>query len=146
MPNMQEAFKSGGVTKNSSGTYYFDERGNLKPEFVAKENLERKARELDRAGLKMHQLRRFFNHCRQIDRRLRGKQTSWEQEVANIAKLSGFAADAAGKSKIPREFREFLDRNVERVHSEKDFVAGFMQHFEALVAFSALYLREERNR
>jgi CRISPR type III-A-associated protein Csm2 len=145
--DMKDAMKKAGVSAPGHGPGYFDNAGHLRPEFVAKENVDNLARRFDRDGLNMHQLRRFFNYCREIERRLRS-ESSWEAERINVAKLSAFAADAAGKkpAKIPPSFREFLDKNVEQIHSRKDFLEGFMEHFEALVGFSALYLKEERQR
>lgn len=149
MPSIQDAMKSAGVVKpNPTAGSYFDEKGNLKVEFVSKANMEPMARKFAEEKLNMAQLRRFFNNCREIERRLRSNQSTFEHEQANIARLSVFAADAAGKypPKIPRSFRDFLDKNVAMIHSKKDFVDGFMQHFEALVGFATLYMREERNR
>lgn len=146
---MHDAFRKAGIeTKGASTVGYFDDKGNLRLEYVAKDNVETLARKFEREGLNMHQLRRFFNYCREIERRLKSKQSTWECERSNVAKLSAFAADAAGKRppKIPPSFREFLDKNVERIRTEKDFVAGFIQHFEALVGFSGTFMREERSR
>ena len=146
--DMKEAMKKAGVAREALGGGYFDSAGHLRPEFVSKENVDNLARKLGREELNMHQLRRFFNYCREIERRLRSGQSPWEVERTNVAKLSAFAADAAGKKppKIPPSFREFLDKNVERIRTEKDFLDGFMEHFEALVGFSALYMKEERQR
>jgi CRISPR type III-A-associated protein Csm2 len=146
---MHDAFKKAGIeAKGTSSSGYFDDKGCLRLEYVAKENVETLARKFDREGLNMHQLRRFFNYCREIERRLKSRQSTWEAERSNVFKLSAFAADAAGKrpAKIPISFREFLDRNVERIRTETDFVSGFMQHFEALVGFSAMFMKEERSR
>ena len=140
---MQDALNEAGVKTQSPPDTYFDDAGNLRLEYVAKANLETLARDLARDGLNMHQLRRFFNYCREIERRLRGNQT-WEAERASVAKLSAFAADAAGKGKIPKSFRDFIDKNVQRTRSADGFLKGFMEHFEALVGFAALYLKEER--
>ncbi|HEX5482332.1 MAG TPA: type III-A CRISPR-associated protein Csm2 [Terriglobia bacterium] len=143
--NMRNAFDKAGIkTPPPAADSYFDDKGNLRLEYMAKTNVETLARTLERDRLSMHQLRRFFNYCREIERRLRSHQTSWEAERANVAKLSAFAADAAGKHKIPGSFREFIDKNVHRSRSADEFLKGFMQHFEALVGFSALYLKEEK--
>jgi CRISPR type III-A-associated protein Csm2 len=140
---MRDAFNNAGIKTQPPTGGYFDHNGNLKLEYVAKTNVETLARELARDGLNMHQLRRFFNYCREIERRLRLHQ-AWEAEEASVAKLSAFAADAAGKSKIPKSFHHFIDENVQRTKSSDDFLKGFMEHFEALVGFAALYMKEER--
>ena len=147
--DMKDALKKAGLeSKGGASTGYFDGQGHLKLEFVSKAGVEPLARKFGEEKLNMAQLRRFFNHCREIERRLRSKRSAWEVERTNVAKLSAFAADAAGKRppKIPRSFRDFIDRNVEASRTERDFLEGFMKYFEALVGFSALYLGEERTR
>jgi CRISPR type III-A-associated protein Csm2 len=147
--DMKDAVRKAGLERRAeAGGGYFDGQGHLRPEFVSKQGVEPLARKFAEEKLNMAQLRRFFNHCREIERRLRSKQTTWEEERTNVAKLAAFAADAAGKSppKIPRSFLDFIDRNVGAVRTERDFLDGFMEHFEALVGFSALYMREERTR
>ncbi len=141
---MKEALDKAGIKTPPAGGGYLDENGNLKLEYVARANMDTLARTLARDDLKMHQLRRFFNYCREIERRLRSKPGSWEAERPNVVRLSAFAADAAGKKKIPRSFRDFIDKNVERARSADEFLKGFMPHFEALVGFAALYLKEEK--
>lgn len=140
---------------------YFDgrdeqRRPKLKLEYVSREKVEPLVKEMSRAWpqLNMHQLRRFFQHCRAIEAKL--KQSSspdaqaelWASERTNFAKLDSAAADAFGKSqkKIPRLFHDFIQRNVAAVESEEDFLKGFLPHFEALVGFGAQHLNErDRN-
>ena len=58
------------------------------------------------------------------------------------------AADAFGKMppKIPEIFHDFIKSNVAAVKNEKDFLKGFLPHFEALVGFGSQYFKErERN-
>jgi hypothetical protein len=129
---------------------YFDEAGHLRPEYVARERMEPLVRTMSDTwpGLTMHQVRRFFQHCRAIEARLRARSSTWPAEDTVFRKLDVAAADAVGKStqKIPRLFHDFIRRNVAAVRSEKDFLKGFLPHFEALVGFGAPFLRErERN-
>jgi len=147
--DMKEAMKAAGVRPHPPGDLFFDQNGNLKLEFVAKATVEPLARKLGQDRLTMSQLRRFFLYCRNIERRIRSRQTTWEQEKARVAKLSAFAAYAASKpppNNIPSSFRNFIDQKLEMVQSCKDFLEGFMEHFEALVGFAALHLREEKRR
>lgn len=129
-----------------------DERGQprLKIEYVAREKVEPLVREMSKAWpqLTMHQLRRFFQHCRATEAKLKQNASSWESERANFATLDSAAADAFGKEpkKIPRLFHDFIQRNVAAVKSKNDFLKGFLPHFEALVGFGALHLKErDRN-
>ena len=144
--DMKQAIKAAGVAAPSPGASFFDAAGNLRLEFVDKQHMDPLARQLQNDGLTMSQLRRFFNHCRGIERRLRSHETLWEHEHGHVAKLSAYAADALAKKKIPASFRQFIDNNVARTQTGTDFVEGLMEHFEALVGFAALYLKEERTR
>lgn len=126
-------------------------RKYLQPVFVSKQSVGRLARilgEESRPKLTTGQMRRFFNHCREIERRLKVDGESWHQVSAGFESLCYHAqnAQSARPSKIPKEFREFIDKNVNRVVSAEEpemaFLDGFLPHFEALVGFGAAYLRE----
>ncbi len=128
---------------------YFDQSGHLLPGYVERERMEPLAQTMagSRPELTTHQVRRFFQHCRAIEARLRAG-ASWEAEQAAFRKLDVAAADAFGKSppKIPVLFHDFIKRNVAAVRTERDFLDGFLPHFEALVGFGTQYFRErERN-
>lgn len=129
---------------------YFDNNGSLKAEYVSRATVDPLVQAMGQAfpPLTTHQLRRFFQHCRAIEARLKAKQAAWDALNADFRKLDVAAADAFGKStkKIPLLFHDFIRRNVAAVSGEKDFVHGFIPHFEALVGFGAQHLRErERN-
>jgi CRISPR type III-A-associated protein Csm2 len=125
---------------------YFDADGHLQTELLLRERLVPLVQEMDRGSprLTMHQVRRFFQHCRAIEARLRSKTSTWAREEASFRKLDVAAADAFGKSnpKIPRIFHDFIQRNVAAVQNEDDFLRGFLPHFEALVGFGSQFLRE----
>ena len=133
-----------------------DAKGNLclRTEFVEKEKMDDMARKLARnayPNLTTGQARRFFNHCRDIERRLHVEGESWQSVAARFESLSSFARyaqgpdDARSPGKIPAEFREFIDANVRRVKSSDDpgdaFLRGFLPHFEALIGFGSAYMR-----
>ena len=131
--------------------HYFAEDGDsprcLQREFVYQEtdrlaeHLGRKAR----PALTTGQMRRFFNHCRQLERRLRVDRESWKQVEAAFVVLCAHARSAEGARKIPGDFAKFIDDNVKRVVADSDpgdaFLRGFLPHFEALVGFSAVYMK-----
>ena len=123
--------------------------GCLHPGYVVRERMEELARMMSDAkpGLTTHQIRRFFQHCRAIEARLRAKTSTWEREQTEFMKLDVSVADAFGKSppKVPEIFRDFIQKNVAAVKTEKDFLEGFLPHFEALVGFGSAYFRNERN-
>ncbi len=123
--------------------------GCLHPGFVVREWMEELARIMSDAkpGLTTHQIRRFFQHCRAIEARLRAKTSTWERERTEFIKLDVSVADAFGKSppKVPEIFRDFIQSKVVAVKSQKDFLEGFLPHFEALVGFGSAYFRNERS-
>jgi CRISPR type III-A-associated protein Csm2 len=125
---------------------YFDSGGRLKPALVLRNRLVPLIQEMDRSAprLTMHQIRRFFQHCRAIEARIRAKISTWEDEEAAFRKLDVAAADAFGKNnpKIPKIFHDFIERNVAAVRTGNDFLKGFLPHFEALVGFGSQFLRE----
>ena len=127
---------------------YFGEAGGLRPELVNRHRMEQLAREMAAAhpGLTPHQARRFFQHCRAIESRLRVAPSSWPSEHEQVLKLDVFAADALAKPKIPLLFHEFIRANVERVSSEEQFLRGFLPHFEALLGFGAQFFNRNRER
>lgn len=129
---------------------YFTASGTLRRDYVSRDKVEPLIKEMahSQPKLNQHQIRRFFQHCRALEARLRARQANWSQLEAEFCKLDAVAADAAGKSpaKIPPLFHDFIRRNVAAVRSEQDFLQGFLPHFEALVGFGALHLeKSDRN-
>lgn len=125
-----------------------EKRRYLEPVFVTRKNIDPLASYLGRHAkprLTTGQMRRFFNHCRQIERRLQIDGESWERVSAGFEVLSSHAQYAQSAGKIPAEFQRFIDDNVRRVVADGDpheaFLRGFLPHFEALVGFSAAYMK-----
>jgi CRISPR type III-A-associated protein Csm2 len=128
-------------TGGNENSYF--ENGVLKPEFVRREDMEPMAVQMADDGLNMTQLNRFFRHCRRIEFRLKRKEITWDEARPEVQKLSAHAADAFGKGqKVPLSFKKFIDDNVCRTRTEKDFIGGFMEHFEALMGFASLYAKK----
>ena len=130
---------------------YFDDQGNLRTELVAREKVEplvqsMAGRDAQPKALTSGQLRRFFQHCRGVEMQLKTGGATWPQVRDRILFLDAAASDALGKTqqKIPRLFYDFIRRNVAAIKSERDFLRGFMPHFEALVGFGSLHLQRER--
>ena len=122
-------------------------RSYLQSDFVSKKNMDPWARRLSDAKLTTGQMRRFFNHCREIERRLKVDGESWHRVSSRFEALCYHAQNAKSVGKIPKEFQGFIDDNVKRVVSaqepEKAFLDGFLPHFEALVGFGAAYLKKD---
>jgi len=129
---------------------YFTPENHLHRDYVSRHKVEPLVKAMAEAhpALTQSQLRRFFQHCRAIEARLRSRQASWHEVEAEFCKLDAAAADAVGKSpaKIPSLFCDFIRRNVAAVRSEEEFLKGFLPHFEALVGFGSLHLKKsDRN-
>lgn len=123
---------------------YFDADGCLKVEYVSREKVEPLAQKM--ATLTIHQVRRYFGHCRAVETRLKSGGASWAAVSPDVKKLDVAAADGAAKQppKIPALFHDFIRRNVDKIKCEKDFLKGFLPHFEALVGFGQAHFRKER--
>lgn len=125
---------------------YFDidPAGNLylQTDFVSKK-VDELARGLADDKLSARQARRFFNHCREIERRLNMQNESWELVSADFVKILTHAQYARSRRAIPPSFERFLDENVRRVNASenprKAFLKGFIPHFEAVIGFGAAY-------
>lgn len=133
-------------------SYFIMDEGKpcLHTAFVSKKTVDPLALSLARAnpGLTTGQIRRFFNYCRDIERKLNVDGESWPKVAADFQSLSAHAhyACPGRNNKIPVEFRQFIDDNVNRVTSSDDprvaFLEGFVPHFEALVGFGAAHMRD----
>ena len=127
-----------------------ENRRYLQPAFVARKTVDPLARHLGRHArptLTTGQIRRFFNHCREIERRLQADGESWKQVATKFLALCSHAQYAQSAHKIPVEFARFIDDNVKRVVTDSNpreaFLRGFLPHFEALVGFGAAHMRKE---
>lgn len=126
---------------------YFDDDGNLRDQFVVREHVEPLARAMGgKFGMTKQQMRRYFQHCRRIESQLRAGRTTWGNVQPEFRKLDVAAADAIAKQEkqIPYLFHDFIQWNVKAVHDEKDFLRGFMPHFEALVGYGQKHLNDDR--
>ncbi len=125
---------------------FLDADGNLRPEYVERGRIEPLVRAMSaaRPGLTMHQARRFFQHCRSIEARLRARTSTWHAEQAGFRKLDVAAADAFSKAqpKIPKLFHDLIKTAVAAVNDERSFLQGFLPHFEAIIGFGSQHLRE----
>lgn len=129
-------------------SYFADDaKGNpcLRTEFVSRDKMNLMAEILGKVRLTRSQMRRFFNHCRDIEHKIKVGGETWEQVAGSFEALSSHAAYASSSRKVPSHFQKFIEDNVKRVTSYVDprlaFLDGFMPHFEALVGFSYDHLK-----
>lgn len=128
---------SNGLASDYLSGGYFDANGNLCERYLAKGgDADRIARQLgvEKPAMTNHQLRRFYSHVRAAENRLT-MTGNFPAVHVDLKKLEPFVSEAKGKNKIPDLFYDFMIRNLAVVKEEKDFVQGFMEHFQAVVAF-----------
>jgi len=94
---------------------------------------------LESGKMKAHQLRRFFNKARAIERKL-DREASFARVVTDIHTFKRDAAYAVSRQVAPTEFKECIDRNVGfAVQDEDSFRRGFLEHFQSIVAYFTYY-------
>ena len=111
---------------------YFDPKGHIWEEFITT-TASIVAKSFG-TKLKTHQLRRFYEHAKAAENRLR-MTGDWDAVNVDIKKLGPFVSEAKGKDKIPQSFYDFVDKNIKAIKLQKDFEKGFMEHFQAVVAY-----------
>ncbi len=128
---------------------YFDATGNLRMEYVSRERVEPLAQAMCASGsLTIQQIRRYFGHCRSVETKLKATGVDWAGVLPMIKKLDISAADGVAKQptpRIPELFHDFIRSNVAAVKSQKDFLQGFIPHFEAVIGFGQAHFKKEKN-
>lgn len=134
-----ECFKKFGQVDSFDEGYpnYFDEDNLLKPEFVTTlaEDIAIKLGNQN-PKMTMHQLRSFYSHVKLQEGALKNKRP-FKEVYLKIALLKPFATERASKGKIPAYFEQFIIRNVDKVKDADTFLRGFVEHFQAVVAYCA---------
>jgi len=135
--------------------FYYDDAGNLRDGLLDKEarqHAESFVLVHDRKSkLNANQLRRFYNECKNLEKRfafVKQKQAveSGSIETAShaaflqilplIKMLKAKVSYAANPSnpKIPQKFSDWLNSSIDGIEDEKDF-AAFLLSFEAVVGY-----------
>ena len=135
-PGYGRSFPSEGLPAGYLARGYFDEKGNILSQVVIDWPKEI-AQKLDAATPTMNvsQLRRFFTEVRHIEGQLAAGK-NYDTLRGRILKLDVYAADARKKGGVPDLFKQFIEQNlVWATKTEKDFLSGFVPHFESIVAY-----------
>ncbi len=117
---------------------YFEE-GHLRDDLIVTQP-QQLAHAFVKIGLTKGQMRRFYSHVRQIERRLQGNDLFPAVRPA-LLELQPLVADAVGRAKSSGSgdyelFKQFIDRNVECAQQDKKhFLEGFLPHFQYVVAY-----------
>ena len=88
-----------------------------------------------RPELKGSQLRKYYDYSVNINEKLKKLNGSFDMVESDVAKLKIFVADGLTKKKIPKIFYDFISKNVEMIKNADDFNKGFIEHFQAVVAY-----------
>lgn len=97
-------------------------------------------------GVKVAQLRRFYNHAKQLEGRLRRHQDIGEIR-SDLQRLEVHAVSVVGRGVACEPLVDFMRANVRHAQlSARHFLQGFIPHFEAVVAYMAYYWGESERR
>lgn len=122
---------------------YFDQNGNLFEKFIV-DWAEEIAKNLGQGypDMKKHQLRRFYNHVKALERKfdLIGDYNSINKDLKMLISYA-VNASCATPPKVPKLFEEFIRKNIGLIKDSKTFRA-FIEHFQAIVGFSECYLKK----
>lgn len=135
--------------------FYYDDAGNLNAGLLddqAKRNAESFVHVNNRKDkLNANQLRRFYNECKNLEKKFSfskqklvsesdsvavASQTAFLQILPLIKMLKAKVSYAANPSnpKIPRTFSNWLNNSIDGIKDENDFKA-FLLSFEAVVGY-----------
>ena len=125
--------------------YYKDKaRQEINPIWVDAKAEEAAISFLDKPEIKTSQLRRFYADVKSLERQLldaRDEQAAFGRILPMIKLLKAKSEYALKRKVVPESFRKWLWDNVDSVNDVLDFKA-FLLHFEAVVGFSARYLKD----
>lgn len=105
--------------------YVLDYAKDLANEFTKNENVN-----------KPTQIRKYFDYCDKINGIYKVKR-NFLYVQAELPKVIAHLNNALKKGLISNDFVTFLEKNIElAIIEEKNFVKGFIPHFEAVIGFS----------
>jgi CspA family cold shock protein len=141
MPDGASAFRFGPDYLRDGYFEKKDDKDYIRPEVLDTLAMD-VARAFGNRGMRIAQLRRFFNKARGIEAKL-DRTKDFEAIKADIYGFKRDVAYQVGRSVVPQEFQQFIDRNVElAIEGEKSFREGFLQHFESVLAYFVYFFRE----
>lgn len=118
--------------------YYLDEeKKKIKKEFIS-EYPEKLAGNLGRQGgkdaNKKTQVRKYYDYCIRVSQKLKRCDNDYSYVEADVEELLPKVQYAKSRKVVTDLFVDFIKKNIERIHDERDFRA-FLKHFEAVIAF-----------
>ncbi|MCL6606414.1 MAG: type III-A CRISPR-associated protein Csm2 [Paenibacillus sp.] len=116
----------------------FLEKGFLaNQEYLLDSYAQKWAEFLAKARLNKAQIRRFYQDIKAIESRIGDDGESFQRNKASIVMLKAKAAYATAKSdsSVPKEFKKLIEASVNQAKQDLEQFKGFVQFFEALVAY-----------
>lgn len=127
---------------------YFNDKGYLRTELLV-EDAEWVAKQMVAAKVTMGQLRKFFTMARGMQNRL-SIQNDFDALIPEIASFHKHAIAVVGradkdKKSYMKSLREFIDINSSIARQDqKNFLKGFIPHFESVIAYFTFHNNEEK--
>lgn len=125
--------------------YYKDKaKQELNPIWVDSKAEEAAKSFIERPEIKTSQLRRFYADVKSLERQLldaQDEQAAFGRILPMIKLLKAKSEYALKRKVVPESFKTWLWNNVDSIEDVLDFKA-FLLHFEAVVGFSARYLKD----
>ena len=84
---------------------------------------------------KRSQIRRFYDYLLRVESKMNLPNNDFSSIEADFMELVPHVAYARTRSVVSEMFIQFINKNAEAVHDEKDLRA-FVKHFEAVIAFT----------
>ncbi len=117
-------------------SYYYSDADKLilKEELftVKAQNLGKKLADRHK-GIKSAQLRKYFNEVKSLEVQVKAKTYPVVEPLIKMLK-SKVAYGMRSTTRLPQDFKDFIDKAVDAINDEKDFYA-FVKHFEAVVGY-----------
>ncbi len=115
---------------------YFDSKGNIIGSLIT-EWAHDIATKLHNGSPRIGtaQLRKYFQEARRLQKKIE-EGASFDAVRGDIQKLIPYSHEAVKKRKAPPLFEEFVNANMKwALRTRKDFIDGFVNHFECIVAY-----------
>lgn len=123
--------------------YYLDkDKQELNPKWV-NEEAEKTAKSFEGTNFSYTQLRRFYGVVKALERQLldaQDKKGTFARILPMVKLLKAKSEYTLKRGVVPKSFKDWLWENVDSVNEKEDFKA-FLLSFEAVVGFSAKYLK-----
>ena len=117
--------------------YFFDqEKKKMNPDYVDL-YAQILARKFHNGGIKITQIRGFFNTVVKLNRIMNGNlivEKEFDEISSDIRKLKFYANRKKTDGYVTQDFVSFVEKNVDSVHDKKDLKA-FKSHFEAIIGY-----------